>query len=541
MPVYDLVPQTPSRKNPTLRALVGSLLRQADKWESLPNGWTDESVEKFWDTLTGDAKHKVTKCMEKMDGKIDDTGAFCASLADKIEGGTDWRGKKANIHVTVRELPAPLQKVLREVRYNRKDIGVETSTTYDPGGAGGNGYRAFTAAVNLETGQYKILWGSWGGANIFTQNQVDLDTSSRPIPPNGAVVKGEIGGTGPVYAHILIGPANLAKLLPAPAEALDLSPEEIKALRIISEIRGGVRSGAFEYRGLGAYGPNNPHIQSLAQKGLVKVMGSGIMITLTGKNAMEQYRGQHRFARSTMFLTRQDLKNLPPLYSQEENKDPTVWVKFFNPYGSGTWLATEFDGKDIFFGAVDLGHGWELGYFSLSEMKSIQATIGGRKMPFQGIERDRYFRPAPLSRSKHAAMKQQVVARWISKPRTASPLQDLVDAFADANPGEERPDAMEVRRLHYKSPVWMTLSQWMAAMMAAAPEYNNFDAVRVGRHLARIPGIGKVKFQPGREGNPAVYLAGPLEPLTLIRKTKRALRADDADFEAGGELRLWWD
>jgi len=69
--------------------------KQADKWETMPKGWTDESRKSFWDSLTSGApKHKVTECMKKMEGKVDDPGAFCASLADRVLGRTDWRGKK---------------------------------------------------------------------------------------------------------------------------------------------------------------------------------------------------------------------------------------------------------------------------------------------------------------------------------------------------------------------------------------------------------------------------------------------------------------
>jgi len=63
--------------------------RLAAAWMGLPKGWTDESVAKFWESLTGDVKHKVTKCMEKMKS-MDDPGAFCASLRDKVEG-PGWR------------------------------------------------------------------------------------------------------------------------------------------------------------------------------------------------------------------------------------------------------------------------------------------------------------------------------------------------------------------------------------------------------------------------------------------------------------------
>jgi hypothetical protein len=62
-------------------------------WDSLPKGWTKDSVKKFWDSMTGEVKKKTTKCMKEMDGKVDDTGAFCGSLADYVTGDTSWRGK----------------------------------------------------------------------------------------------------------------------------------------------------------------------------------------------------------------------------------------------------------------------------------------------------------------------------------------------------------------------------------------------------------------------------------------------------------------
>ena len=69
--------------------------------------------------------------------------------------------------------------------------------------------------------------------------------------------------------------------------------------------------------------------------------------------------------------------------------DPPPVVKFFNPLGAATWLATELDPDgDTLFGLADLGFGCpELGSFSLSE-------IAGVRLPFGlGIERDLWFRP----------------------------------------------------------------------------------------------------------------------------------------------------
>mgnify|MGYP002777040026 CR=1 FL=1 len=60
-------------------------------------------------------------------------------------------------------------------------------------------------------------------------------------------------------------------------------------------------------------------------------------------------------------------------------------VKFFNPFGQGTWLATELDEEgDILFGLADLGYP-ELGSWSLSELTAIRLPFG------LGIERDLHF------------------------------------------------------------------------------------------------------------------------------------------------------
>ncbi len=89
-------------------------------------------------------------------------------------------------------------------------------------------------------------------------------------------------------------------------------------------------------------------------------------------------------------LTKELLKQLPPLYSQENEKDPMVICKFFYPDFSWTWYAIEFDGNDLFFGYV-AGFECELGYFSLAELKANRGKWG---LP---IERDLYFSPTPLS------------------------------------------------------------------------------------------------------------------------------------------------
>jgi hypothetical protein len=80
--------------------------------------------------------------------------------------------------------------------------------------------------------------------------------------------------------------------------------------------------------------------------------------------------------------------------SRQCDVDHVPVVKFFNPLGAATWLATELDANgDTLFGLADLGFGCpELGSFSLSEMASVRLPLG------LGIERDLWFKGTfPLS------------------------------------------------------------------------------------------------------------------------------------------------
>lgn len=93
--------------------------RDAKPWDKLPKGWTQKSLKKMWDSMTGDVKHKVTKCMKQMKGKVDDPGAFCASLADKVTGSTAWRGKGAS------EMDSKKRRVALELVRLAKQVAAE--------------------------------------------------------------------------------------------------------------------------------------------------------------------------------------------------------------------------------------------------------------------------------------------------------------------------------------------------------------------------------------------------------------------------------
>ena len=92
-------------------------------------------------------------------------------------------------------------------------------------------------------------------------------------------------------------------------------------------------------------------------------------------------------------LTAELRKSLPPLYAQEENKDPVIHLKFFTPDAQWTWYVTEGseeEGDFIFFGYV-VGFEKEWGYFTLSELEAARGPLG------LAVERDLYFTATPFS------------------------------------------------------------------------------------------------------------------------------------------------
>ena len=104
--------------------------------------------------------------------------------------------------------------------------------------------------------------------------------------------------------------------------------------------------------------------------------------------------------RGMKLLPKELREQLPTLYSQDgKGGKAIVYVKYFLPSGTWTWLATEGEpvlsefGVEIdfkFFGLV-FGHEREFGYFLLSELEEVRGPMG---LP---IERDLYFHPKTLA------------------------------------------------------------------------------------------------------------------------------------------------
>ena len=90
-------------------------------------------------------------------------------------------------------------------------------------------------------------------------------------------------------------------------------------------------------------------------------------------------------------------EQIPPLYATENQNNPIVYLKLF--IDGWSWYVTELSmDDDTAFGyVVSPFCSGELGYFSISELKSIRGSL------CNNVERDLDFKPLPLSRIKKAS------------------------------------------------------------------------------------------------------------------------------------------
>jgi len=90
------------------------------------------------------------------------------------------------------------------------------------------------------------------------------------------------------------------------------------------------------------------------------------------------------------FITQEQANILPGLYQTEFTppRERVAYVKLFHPATQWTWYIMEYDGNDTCYGLV-VGHENEFGYFSLRELREVQA-FG------LAIERDEYFKPTQV-------------------------------------------------------------------------------------------------------------------------------------------------
>lgn len=102
------------------------------------------------------------------------------------------------------------------------------------------------------------------------------------LPPNCCLVQGGIFMGKDASVRVYLREENMVKLLPKQQE---LSDQEKMALNTIGGYQSGYRRDEFKRLRLGEYGVSNPHVVSLAGKGLLKLTKVGVSITTEGRNA----------------------------------------------------------------------------------------------------------------------------------------------------------------------------------------------------------------------------------------------------------------
>ena len=184
------------------------------------------------------------------------------------------------MYIKISEIPDSIRRGLDSVDYKRKDIEVHVVDKVSLGYSSGDGRRAFSVVGNIDTGMFKTVFGSWGGANMFTRTLVDDCDQEFEIPVNGYVITGCTGGYGHgSYAtlHVSSGCVNKA-LLP---DICNLSDIEVKVLACVRALRGDYRKVAIRRSG-----GSDEVVQGLVRLGYLNCNKAGsLSLTTKGKNA----------------------------------------------------------------------------------------------------------------------------------------------------------------------------------------------------------------------------------------------------------------
>lgn len=191
--------------------------------------------------------------------------------------------RKTNMYAKIKDLPLSLQKALENLDYSKPDIEVKAAESYClGGGASFVGNRGYVCAVNLDTGDFRSVVGSWGGSNPF-QTTIDDDHTQRPIVANMAIIKGESGGRGH-FARIMVAPGTFTKFLPA--HSVELTDNQKIVLSCMKRLKSFARKEAAERVGTSKDDYEMALVQ-LAEMKLVKIAANGAsQITTEGKNAL---------------------------------------------------------------------------------------------------------------------------------------------------------------------------------------------------------------------------------------------------------------
>ena len=84
-------------------------------------------------------------------------------------------------------------------------------------------------------------------------------------------------------------------------------------------------------------------------------------------------------------LTKEIINKATRQYSLGSDMEQMVVAKFFNPTGRGTWYLMNMDKDNDYCWGICHIYEWEMGSFSMGELKGIELPFGLK------IERDKYI------------------------------------------------------------------------------------------------------------------------------------------------------
>ena len=90
-------------------------------------------------------------------------------------------------------------------------------------------------------------------------------------------------------------------------------------------------------------------------------------------------------------LTKAIINKATRQFPKGTDMEQMVVAKFFNPAGRGTWYLMNMDTDENYCWGICHIYEWEIGSFSIEELKSVSLPFGLR------IERDMYFKPVKAS------------------------------------------------------------------------------------------------------------------------------------------------
>lgn len=188
-------------------------------------------------------------------------------------------------YISTATLPSHIQSILKEIDYRGKDINLEAKVDISVLGCANDGCRAFYATFSLSEGKHKVVYGSYGGANMFERHQPDHDDSMHTIPEGFGCLKGQTGHKGS-FATLYVNPANVARMLPEIPEITD------REKYLLACFRGLTSNGrAREWTDNPHKKPTEVELTALSSKGWLKISKNGATsITTEGKNAVGNYR-----------------------------------------------------------------------------------------------------------------------------------------------------------------------------------------------------------------------------------------------------------